>query len=201
MGNEVSCRRDGGSICHCTERRFRELFSEHAALDQFAILGAFNPSLTAAEKKALDETLIDNQNQIGMAFGECVGQPLVGEKMAALWREHIGAASNYIQVIQGWDEINREFSLSLADGASRKMYTNGAQISALISSLNPHSLPEAEVGARFSQHIQMIQELTLMVRNHDPSQYRAYLIFHHQLMLFADYLAAGLPRSGGKKCG
>lgn len=204
----MSCPITGEPRCKCKyviesnikptlKDTLRKLFTDHANFTHLYIIAEVNdlPSL-----QPITMRLLQNQDDIGMAI-QATYDPEKGQLIGMLLRQHILVASGAVKSAKKYTIAkilyqegeglyeDVEMTKNCLDVAIRGVFENSAEVSAVLSSLNPELLPYDVVKSYFDEHNQYVIDIaTLYLQEKDEEAVKEYDCYYTHMLAFSDML-------------
>lgn len=169
----------------------RKLFTDHA---NFTHLYIISEVMDLPNLNPITERLLQNQDDIGLAI-QSVYDKQKGIILATLLKEHIINASTTVKAAKNLKiEINKtrgniENAKNALDMSVKKLFDNSAQVSELLSSLNPERLPFDVVVSHFDEHNQYVIDIAQLYLNENYIEaVKEYDCYYTHMLYFSDML-------------
>ncbi len=166
----------------------RKLWSEHVMYTRSYIISAL---AGLPDLQVVTTRLMQNQDDIGSAIKQIYGDE-VGNKLAALLREHILIAADIVRAKKA-NESN------LVDAGEKKWRINADEIAALLSSANPY-WKKVTLTEMLYKHLDLTTYEVLARAKMDwPADIQAYDAGFAHMLMFADLLSDGIIKQNPRK--
>lgn len=166
----------------------RKLWEEHITYTRNYIISEL---ADLGDKDSITKRLLSNQQDIGAAISPYYGDE-AGRKLAGLLRDHILIATEVVQAAK----MDHRENLTKAQ---TKWNANADDISAFLSSANPHWV-KSDMTAMLHKHLEYTtQEVVSRLKKYWIADIDAYDRGHHHMLMFADVLTKGIVKQFPEK--
>lgn len=167
----------------------RKLWEDHITWTRLVIVST---AADLPDREATTQRLLQNQQDIGDAVKGFYGEA-AGAKLTELLRAHIVGAADVLAAAKSGDA-------GRVAAAKAAWYQNANDISAFLSSANPHAWPLADMQPMMREHLDLtLSEAVDQLQGHYAASVADYDRVHIAILAMADMLTDGIVAQFPKK--
>lgn len=160
----------------------RKLWEDHVTWTRLVIVST---AADLPDRDATTQRLLQNQQDIGDAVKGYYGDA-AGAKLTELLRAHIVGAADLLAAAKSGDA-------GRLAAAKQAWYQNADDISAFLSTANPHAWPLAEMQPMMREHLDLtLTEAVDQLQGHYAASVADYDRVHTAILAMADMLTDGI---------